>query len=76
MNQKLLDVLNATLEDIGSDTIKSLDPNLNLQDDLDLDSISKLEFVVKIKSEFGVDIQEDGVVETLGEVMEILNKGQ
>jgi len=74
MNQKLLEILNSTLSDIGTDPIAELDPNLNLENDLDLDSISKLEFVVKVKNELGVDVQADGIVETLGEVMTALNK--
>jgi len=74
MNQKLLEILNSTLSDIGTDPISELDPNLNLEDDLDSDSISKLEFVVKVKNELGIDVQADGIVETLGEVMAALNK--
>jgi len=74
MNQKLLEILNSTLTEIGSEPVKELNPNLNLEDDLDLDSISKLEFIVKVKNELGIDVQADGIVETLGEVMAALKK--
>lgn len=45
----------------------------NLRYDLGLDSLDLAELTVRIENEFGVDIFEDGIVETVGEILEKLN---
>lgn len=46
--------------DIGDSTL--------LIDDLELDSFNLAQLTVEIESEFGVDIFEDGVIESVGEI--------
>lgn len=67
--EKLLIIVNDVLNNSDLHTINKLDPSYNLRDDLKLDSLALAELTVKIESEFGVDIFEDEVVETLEEVI-------
>lgn len=66
----LLGVINEMFEEAGRGLLSSLEKSANLKDDLDLDSIMLAELTVRVEAEFGVDIFEDGIVQTIGEVME------
>ena len=48
-------------------------PESNLREDLDLDSLALAELTVRIEEEFGIDIFEDGLVDTVEEVLEKLS---
>ncbi len=47
--------------------------NTNLRNDLQLDSLELAELTVRIEDEFQIDIFEDGIVETVGEVCKKLS---
>lgn len=47
--------------------------NTNLRNDLQLDSLELAELTVRIEDEFQIDIFEDGIVETVGEVFKKLS---
>lgn len=66
---KLLNIINNVLENNKKTKIDSMDLSLKLRDDLDLDSLALAELTVKIESEFGIDIFEDGLVFTIGEIV-------
>lgn len=68
MSQLLL-IINEMLEESGNATINTLDKTMNLRDDLHLDSFMLAELTVRIEAEFNVDIFENGIVETVGEVL-------
>ena len=70
----LLKIINQLLEDNGEDLLSSLDPNLNLRDDIGLDSLSLAHLTILIESEFGVDIYKDGVIKTIQEVYDKVNR--
>lgn len=75
MENSLLKIVNTLLATIGVDEIGALEPNLNLRDDLEIDSITYAELVVRIEDELGVDINEDGRLETIGEILsKVLSK--
>ncbi len=77
MNEKIvLDILNDILTTKGRDELHGLNPNLSLRDDIGLDSIEMAELTVRIEEETGIDIFEDGIVETLGAVLKKLNNGR
>jgi len=76
MEKKLLRVLNTVLENNGLSKIQSLSRELKLRDQLELDSINLAELTVRIEDEFDVDIFEDGIVETVGEIMTILERSE
>lgn len=74
MEKKVLDILNeiraaknmAPIETIGADT--------KLREDLGLTSFDLAEITVKIEDEFDIDIFEDGLVSTVGEIFAKLEK--
>ena len=51
----------------------NITPESNLREDLDLDSLALAELTVRIEEEFGIDIFEDGLVDTVEEVLEKLS---
>ena len=72
---KLLSIVNEMMEEAGRDRLEALDASLHLRDDLHMDSFMLAEFTVRVEAEYGVDIFEDGIVETIGEVMAKINGG-
>ena len=72
MEQKILNIINeirATKELPAIDKINVTD---DLRNDLDLTSFDLAELTVKIEDEFDIDIFEDGLVNTIGEIYEKL----
>jgi acyl carrier protein len=55
--------------------VPELDPAARLREDLGLDSIDLAELTARIDHEFGVDVFADGVVGTVGEVLDRIEKG-
>ena len=45
----------------------------NLKEDLGMDSLDLAELTVCLEEEFGIDVFEDGLVETAGEIYEKIN---
>lgn len=70
--EKLLSIINTVLENRGKATVSSISENMSLKDDLGLDSLGLAELTVRIEAEFDVDIFEDGIVTTVGEIMQKL----
>jgi acyl carrier protein len=69
MNDKLLAVINEMLEEADREPVKQLEPSMSLRDDLNMDSLMLAELTVRVEDEFDVDIFEDGIVHTIGEVL-------
>lgn len=75
MKEELLSIINEMLEESGQLGIEILEDSLSLRDDLNMDSLMLAELTVRIEDEFDVDIFEDGIVQTVGEVLsKIANK--
>jgi acyl carrier protein len=72
MKDKVNDIIMRIANSDSIVTIK-IDNSTTLKNDLGLDSLSLAELTVYIEDEFGVDIFEDGIVETVGEIYEKLN---
>lgn len=70
--KKLLDIINAIRRNKGNSPINALAPSTNLRRELDFDSFDMAELTVKIEVEFGIDIFENGVVETYSEILDKL----
>lgn len=73
MNKELLEILNIVLSNAGLENISELDNNLNLRNDLGLDSINLAELTVRIDEKFGIDVFESGSVETIGQIISKLS---
>jgi acyl carrier protein len=72
MEEKILEILNVVLGNQQKEKITSISADTNLRNDIGLDSLDLAELTVRIESEYGIDIFEDGVVFTLGEIFEKL----
>ena len=65
-------IINQVLERADKKTVSELTPEMRLQQELGLDSLELAELTVLLEAEFGVDVFADGVVRTVGEVLEKL----
>lgn len=72
MEQSLLEIINVVLSNAGLSTIENLELSANLRDELKLDSINLAELTVRIDEKFGIDVFDDGTVETVGEIIQKL----
>ncbi len=73
MEEKINKFLNEILVSKGGQEKENLNPNLDLRNDLGLDSFDLAELTVKVEDEFGVDIFSNGIVKTLEEIYSILD---
>ncbi len=69
MMEKLLIIFNEMLEEAGQDQLDKLEASMSLRDELNMDSLMLAELTVRIEDEFEVDIFEDGIVQTVGEIV-------
>lgn len=74
MRTKIKEIINTVLKNRGDSPIELLEDGLNLRADIGLDSLDLAELTVRLEAEFDVDIFEDGVIKTVGEIFEKLNK--
>ena len=70
----LIPIINTILQNRGKQLINNLNPNTNLRKDLGFDSLDLAELTVRIEAEYNVDIFEDGIVNTIEEIMNKLNR--
>lgn len=68
--QQLIKIINTVLENRGKLQIDSISANSNLRNDCGLDSLDLAELTVRIEDEYDVDIFEQGVVVTIGDILE------
>ena len=69
MNEKLLKIINSIKKNMQDKPVESLTEEMRLREDLNLDSFDLAELTVKIEDEFDIDIFEDGLVLTVGEIL-------
>ena len=74
IENKLNEIINIILEKKEKEKLEKLDQNLSLRNDLEMDSLDLAELTVRIEDEFGVDVFEDGIVDTVQEVIEKIEK--
>lgn len=68
MDKKLISILNTVIEGSGLDPLTAINDQMDLRSDIGFDSFNLAELTVHIEEEFGVDIFEDGIVNTVGEI--------
>lgn len=68
MDQLLL-IINEMREEDGRAPLEALEDSMDLREDLVFDSLMLAELTVRIESEFNVDIFEEGIVQTVGEII-------
>lgn len=74
MEQKVLEIINKIRENKEMAPIGELFPEFRLREDLGLTSFDLAELTVNIEDEFDIDIFEDGLVNTVGEIYMKLGK--
>lgn len=70
--EQLLSIINTVLENRGKEKVLNINENSSLKNDCGLDSLDLAELTVRIDAEYDVDIFEDGIVTTVGEILEKL----
>lgn len=68
MQTKVLEVINDIRASKNMETVVTLNEGDKLRDDLGLTSFDLAELTVRIEDEFDIDIFEDGLVNTVGEI--------
>lgn len=74
METKVLEIINGIRKAKGLPVLESIDPEVRLREDLSFTSFDLAELTVKIEDEFDVDIFEDGLVSTIGEIFALLSE--
>lgn len=74
MKTKILEIVNGIRASKGMTPINGLSEETKLREDLNLTSFDLAELTVKIEDEFDIDIFEDGLVNTIGEIYAKLSK--
>lgn len=67
--EQLVRIFNTVLTNRGKQTITTLESNSNLMNDIGFDSLDLAELTVRIEAKWDVDIFEEGVVSTVGEIL-------
>ena len=71
--EKLKTIINTVLENRDKKVIENISESSNLRNDIGFDSLDLAELTVRIEAEFDVDIFEDGIVNTVGEILNKIN---
>lgn len=72
--EKIIEIVNTILENKGKEKVENIKDSTNLRDDLGFDSMDLAELTVRIEDEFDIDIFEDGLISTVGEIYAKLEK--
>jgi acyl carrier protein len=65
----LLEIINRVLTNNDLQPISSLDHQIRFREDLDMDSIMLAELAVRIEDEYDIDIFENGMINTIGDIL-------
>lgn len=71
--EKLLEIVNTVLVNRGKNEVSNLNSETHLRNDIGFDSLDLAELTVRIESEYDIDIFEDGIVNTIGEILNKIN---
>lgn len=68
MKQKVLEIINLIREGKGLKPVESVQESDDLRNDLGFTSFDLAELTVRVEDEFDIDIFEDGLITTIGEI--------
>lgn len=74
MKDRVLEIMNKVLENRAKAKLTSLTPEMHLRNDIGFDSFDLAELTVRIEAEYDIDIFEDGIVNTVSEILEKLKR--
>jgi acyl carrier protein len=72
MNTELLNIINIVLSGKGASVVDYINSDTHLRNDLGFDSFDLAELTVRTEEAFGVDIFAEGIVNTIGEIEQII----
>jgi acyl carrier protein len=72
MSERVLEIINTVLENRTKTKFTALTSEMHLRNDIGFDSLDLAELTVRIEAEYDIDIFEDGIVYTIGEILEKL----
>lgn len=72
MKDDILRIFNKIIENKNSEKLESILPEMHLRNDIGFDSFDLAELTVRIEAEYDIDIFEDGIVDTVGEILKKL----
>lgn len=67
---KLQSIINTVLRNRGKKEVESVNESSHIRNDIGFDSLDLAELTVRIEAEYDVDIFEDGIVNTVGEILQ------
>lgn len=67
---KVIEILYIVIDNSSLDFKEDITPETHLRNDIGLDSIALAELAVRIEEEFDVDVFEEGLVNTVDEVLQ------
>ncbi len=70
----LKDIINRIRNNKDLEEISELRNDSDLRNDLGFDSLDLAELTVRIEHKFGIDVFADGLVSTVGEIIDKINK--
>ena len=73
MEVKILEIMNTVLDNRTKKKLTDLSPEMHLRNDIGFDSLDLAEVTARIEAEYDIDIFEDGIVNTVSEILEKLN---
>lgn len=68
--ENLKTIINTVLKNRGKQEVPEINESSHLRNDIGFDSLDLAELTVRIEAEYDVDIFEDGIVNTIGEIMQ------
>ncbi|MBN8833512.1 MAG: acyl carrier protein [Niastella sp. SCN 39-18] len=71
---KIISIINRVLENNNKSYSGTITETTSLRNDIGFDSLDLAELTVNIEEEYGVDIFENGFVETVGDIMKKTSK--
>lgn len=74
MKNRVLEIINNIRAKKEMEKLIDLSPDMSLGIDLGFDSLDLAQLTVLIEDEFGVDIFEEDIIETIGEIYECLER--
>lgn len=75
MEKKILNIINNIRQKNNQEALQSLNESMSLRKDLGFDSFDLAELTVRIEDEFGIDIFEDSIIDTINEILIKINCG-
>lgn len=72
MEDKLLEIFNMVLKNRGKSIVDAIYAEMHLRNDVGFDSLDLAELTARVEAEFDVDIFENGIVLTVGEIINLI----